>query len=35
MLKKQGNNIALQENELDSTINKMTKAMQYNMVQSV
>lgn len=35
MLKKQGNNIALQENELDTTINKMTKAMQYNMVQSV
>jgi len=34
-LKAQGNHIALQENELDSTINKMTKAMQYNMVQSV
>lgn len=35
MLKKQGENVQTQENELDSTITKMTKAMQYNMVQSV
>ena len=35
MMEDQGKNIALEEETLDETIKRMTKAMQYNMVQSI